>query len=261
MKLKLERPIVFFDLEATGINVRRDRIVEICVIKLMPDGERITRTRLINPEIPIPQAAIDIHGITNDDVRDAPPFRQVAQSFFDFLQGCDFGGFHIIKFDIPMLTEEFGRADLMFSVDGCRLIDAQRIYHRKEPRTLTAALRFYCNEDHTGAHSSESDVEATMKVLEAQLEHYADLPNTVDGLHEYCNPTDPNFIDKEGKLRWQNGEVVIGFGQKFGMDLRTLATSEPGYLKWIMRGDFNADVKRIVGDAIAGTFLRKPEKK
>ena len=260
MKLNLKRPIVFFDLEATGINVMRDRIVEICVIKIDTEGQRTVKKRLINPGIPIPAEAIAIHGITNEDVQNEPSFKQVSKSFFEFLDGCDLSGFNVLKFDIPMLTEEFKRCGLKFSIKYRKVVDVQRIFHKQEPRDLSAAVRFYCNRDHADAHGSEPDAQATIDVLEGQLEKYQDLPRTVDELDEYCNPHNPNFIDREGKLKWHNDEVVIGFGQKSGQSLKTLADNDTGYLKWILRGDFNEEVKEVVRDALVGRFLQKNDK-
>ncbi len=257
MNLDLTEPIVFFDLEATGLNITRDRIVEICVVKVFPDGQRETKKRLINPCIPIPPATTEIHGITDEDVRDAPTFGQVSKSFFEFLEGCDLGGFNVIKFDIPLITEEFKRNGLDFSLDDRRVIDVQRIYHKMEPRTLSAALRFYCNEEHLDAHGSEGDAIASIKVLEAQLEKYSDVPRDVTELDQFCSQRDANSIDRDGKLRWGGGEVVIAFGQKSGMTLRALADTEPGYLKWILRGDFSEEVKEIVAEGLEGRFRQK----
>ena len=257
MNFKLTRPIVFFDLEATGINVSRDRIVEISVVKIFPDYSEKTKKRLINPGIPIPGETTEIHGISDEDVKDAPTFRQVAKSFFEFLENCDLGGFNIIKFDVPLLIAEFKRCDLSFSTKDKQLVDVQKIYHKKEPRTLAAALKFYCNEKHENAHGAEEDARATIRVLNAQLEKYDDMPSTVVELAEYSNPKDPSFIDMMGKLRWRNDEVVIGFGHKSGMSLRELADKEPNYLQWILRGDFSEDIKIIVKNAIQGEFLQK----
>ena len=257
MKLKITRPIVFFDLEATGVNVMRDRIVEICVIKLNANGDRVVKKRLINPGIPIPPEVTAIHGITDDDVKNEPSFMQVSKSFYDFLGDCDLGGFNLLKFDIPLLIEEFKRSGLTFSARDRNVIDVQRIFHKREPRTLSAAIKFYCNKELENAHDSEADTCATIDVLEAQFEKYEDLPRTVEELDEYCNPQDPSFIDRGGKLRWHNDDVVIGFGQRAGQSLRVLADSDTGYLKWILRGDFDEEVKDIVRDALVGRFLQK----
>ena len=204
MNLKFSKPIVFFDLEATGINVMRDRIVEICVIKIEPGDKRTVKTRLINPGIPIPAEATAIHGISNEDIKNEPSFKQVSKSFFEFLEGCDLSGYNLLRFDIPMLTEEFKRCGLTFSTKDCKVIDVQRIFHKREPRDLSAAVKFYCNRNHEDAHGSEPDAQATIDVLEGQLEKYTDLPRTVDELDEYCNPHNPNFIDRDGKLKWND---------------------------------------------------------
>ena len=214
MKLRLKRPLVFFDLEATGISTVADRIVQISVARYAPDVETDVRTRLINPEMPIPPESIEIHGITDADVADKPTFRQIAKSFFDYLDGCDLAGFNIIQFDIPLLIAEFARSGLAFSMAGRQVIDCYQIFRRMEPRTLEAALRFYCNEEHANAHDSEADVLATIKVLEGQLHKYPDLPKDVDQLNERFNPHQGKYIDWEGKLRWEKGEAVLGFGKK-----------------------------------------------
>lgn len=260
MRLQTDRPIVFFDIESTGLNVYRDRIVEISVVKLHPDGKEETKHRRLNPGIPISPEATAIHGISDADVQNAPSFRQVARSFFDFLEECDLAGFNISKFDIPILTEEFKRNGIIFSEADRRIVDLQKIYHRKEPRTLGAALRFYCNEEHTEAHGAEGDARACMRILEAQLERYPDVPRQITELHQYCNPPNPHFVDREGKLRWRNNDVIIGFGQKSGATLKYLVDREPEYLKWILRGNFSQAVKQVVEDALQGRFPEKNEK-
>ena len=254
MKFKLNRAIVFFDLEGTGLNIMRDRIVEICAIKIQPDGQQDVKKRLINPEIPIPPEVTEIHGISDEDVKNEPTFKQVSKSFFEFIEDCDLGGFNIIKYDIPLIIQEFKRCGLVFSTLDKKIVDVQRIYHKMEPRTLSAALQFYCQDKHEDAHGSEADTLATIKVLEAQIDRYEEVPHSVEELDEFCNPSDPSFIDREGKLKWHNNEAVIGFGQKSGMSLKLLAESETSYLKWILRGDFSEEVKTIVRDALVGRF-------
>ncbi|MBQ5394310.1 MAG: 3'-5' exonuclease, partial [Alistipes sp.] len=177
MKLKLKRPIVFFDLETTGVNTSSDRIVEISLIKVMPNGEEIAKTRRINPEMPIPPEATAVHGITDEDVKDAPTFKQIARSLAQFLQGCDFGGFNSNRFDLPLLVEEFLRAGVDVDFKRFRFVDVQTIFHKKEQRTLEAAYRFYCDRDLENAHSAEVDTRATYEVLCAQLDRYNDLEN------------------------------------------------------------------------------------
>ena len=185
MKLNLKRPIVFFDLETTGVDTSKDRIVEISMIKIMPDGEEITRTRKLNPTIPIPPEATAVHGITDDDVKDEPTFQQVAKSLAQFIQGCDFGGFNSNRFDLPVLVEEFLRAGVDVDLKRRKFIDVQNIFHKKEQRTLVAAYKFYCDRDLNDAHSAEADTRATYEVLKAQIERYDDLENDVDFLAEY----------------------------------------------------------------------------
>jgi DNA polymerase-3 subunit epsilon len=255
MNLALDRPLAFFDLETTGINPYEDRIVEIGVVKLNCDGTREERCRRLNPGVPIPAEATAVHGISNDDVRNEPSFRQIARSLDTFLAGADLSGFNIIRFDVPLLIEEFRRAGITFTGYDRRLIDAQRIFHKQEPRDLTAALKFYCGAEHTDAHGVAADVDATIRVLTAQLERYGDLPKSVDALDQYCQPRDPDAVDREGKLKWTvDGEVAINFGEQKGKTLAALATADPGFLEWILRSRFSGDVKGIVYAALEGRF-------
>jgi len=249
------------DIESTGTNPRQDRIIDLAIVKLMPDGSRPTRVFRCNPGIPISAEAEAIHHIANADIAQAPAFAEIAGQIFELLKDCDLGGFGIVRFDVPMLTEEFARAGLAFPPDDCRLVDAQRIFHKKEPRDLTAALAFYCGEKHAGAHGAEADTLATLKVLEAQLEKYSDLPQTMEGLDAYCNiARDPAWADKSGKLKWVNGELVINFGVKYtGRKLRDLAQNDAKFLKWILKSDFPGDTKKIVADALEGKCPEKPK--
>ena len=187
-------------------------------------------------------------------------FGQVAAAILEILAGCDLGGFGVVRFDIPMLAEEFARAGFEFNPDNRRIVDAQRIYHKKEPRDLSAALTFYCGEMHLGAHGAEADALATVAVLEAQLQKYTDLPRSLDELDNYCNPPrNPAWADRTGKLKWQNGELLINFGvQNIGRNLKDLVRDNPKFLKWILKSDFPADTKRIVADALEGRFLTPP---
>ena len=210
MKLKLKRPIVFFDLETTGVDSAKDRIVEVSMIKIMPDGEEICKTRKLNPGMHIPEEATAIHGITDDDVKDCPTFAQVAKSLAQFLQGCDFGGFNSNRFDLPLLVEEFMRAGVEGDFKRRRFIDVQNIFHKKEQRTLVAAYKFYCDRDLTEAHSAEADTRATYEVLQAQLDRYPDLENDVDALAEFSSRG--ASADYAGRtLSNEKGEEVFGF--------------------------------------------------
>lgn len=260
MKLTLDRPLVVFDIESTGINPRMDRIIDLALVKLFPDGRREQHNFRVNPEIPIPAEATAIHHITNADVAYAPPFRNVARQLMEVLADSDLGGFGVVRFDIPMLVEEFARAGLEFNPDTRRIVDAQRIYHKKEPRDLSAALSFYCGEMHLGAHGAEADALATVAVLEAQLQKYDDLPSSIAELDQYCNPPrNPAWADRAGKLKWQNGELLINFGvQNIGRSLKKLAQDNPKFLKWILKSDFPADTKCIVADALEGRFPAPP---
>lgn len=252
-KWNLERPLAVFDIEATGTNPRADRIIELSLIKLLPPrGTREIHTFLINPGIPIPSEAIAIHGITNEQVSGAPTFKDIAPKILDLLKDCDLAGYNVIRFDIPMLIEEFLRAGIPFDLASRRVIDAQRIFHKREPRDLKAALAFYCNELFLDGHRAEDDALATVRVLEGQLERYHDLPTTMDELAKYCDLRDPNWVDRDGKLRWVDGEIAINFGKKKGEKVSMLVRNDPGFLKWMLRGDFASDTKAIVSKIMEG---------
>lgn len=258
MPLQLKRPLVVLDLETTGTNPRFDRIIEIAGLKLYPDGRRETWKKRINPQRPIPAVVTAIHGIRDEDVAAAPTFAEIAFDLVRFLSGCDFAGFGIIRFDVPLLAEEFRRANVTFVTTGARLIDVQRIYHMREPRTLSAALQFYRGRDHVGAHGAEADVLATLDVLEGQFERYPDLPQSVEELDLLCQQKRENSVDGAGRLKWSGGEVIIGFGQKEGMTLREVVTNEPNYLRWMLKKDFAPEVKAIINDALEGKFPSPP---
>jgi DNA polymerase-3 subunit epsilon len=252
MKLNLKRPIVFFDLETTGLNTTTDRIIEICVIKLHPDGSREIKTRRVNPTIPISIESSEITGITDEDVKDSPLFRQLAKGIAEFMTGCDISGYNILRFDIPMLVEEFKRVDVDFDMSEIEVIDVQRIYHKKEPRTLEAALKFYCNEELSGGHAAEIDVEATIKVLAGQLEKYDDLSDDVSEVAKFGK--DARWVDNAGRLHWKGDDISIGFGRKQGMLVKDLLRNDRGYVDWILKGEFPSDTKAILREAIQGNF-------
>ena len=245
MKLQLKRPLVVFDLETTGISVTADRIVEICMLKVNPDEQEEIRTYRVNPGIPIPKGASDVHGIYDADVADKPSFKQIANEINVFLKDCDFGGFNSNKFDFPLLVEEFFRAGIEFDVDKRKFIDAQRIYHFKEPRNLKAALKFYCNQDLENAHSAEADTVATWLVLKAQMEKYEEIPHDIEGLHKMSGQS--NLADLAGRLIIDGaGEIVFNFGKHRGKSVKTILKNEPSYYNWMMDGDFPQQTKNVL---------------
>ncbi|HPO90034.1 MAG TPA: 3'-5' exonuclease [Victivallales bacterium] len=259
LPFKIDRDIVFFDLETTGRNPFTDRIVEISAAKVKVDGSIEIKTKRINPQIPIPPSATAIHGISDDDVKDSPTFKAISTSLFKYLDGCDLGGYNALKYDIPLLSEEFKRAGInSFSLDSRRIIDPQIIFHKMEPRDLSAALKFYCGKELNDAHSSEADITATIEVFLGQLKKYQDIFKTLDDVSKFCSYRDESWIDKEGKIIWLDGEAVINFGKKQGVSLKTLSETEPDFLKWMLNASFSDEVKQIVKDAIIGKF---PEKK
>ena len=246
--LRLDRPLVVFDIESTGTTPRKDRIIELAAVKLMPDGTEISKCWLMNPGVKIPPETTKIHGITDEIVKDCPTFADKADEIFAFFEGCDLSGFNADRFDIPCLEEEFARVGKNFAPSSRRHVDVQRIYHRMEPRDLSAAVRFYLGRDHAGAHGAEADARATLEVLKAQMEKYPGLPQTVGEMDEYLVPHDPLNADRYGMLRWKDGELTINFGKKKGESLRKLMLNEPNYLRWIVKGDFDTEVKAIVRD-------------
>lgn len=256
----LTKPIIFFDLETTGINFQNDRIVEICVAKISPGGEMEVKTKKINPERHIPLESSEIHGIYDEDVKDAPTFKSLSSSFILYLEGCDLAGYNIKRFDIPLLTEEFKRAGLDFDTTGRNLIDMQTIYHKREPRTLSAAYKYFCKEELVNAHSAEADVIASIDVLKGQFEMYTDLPTNMEELNEYCNQKEPSWIDGTGKFRWREGEAIVSFSKHSGTTIKDLAEREPGFFKWMIKASFQKDAVEIAKNALIGKFPQKPEK-
>lgn len=245
MELKLKRPIVFFDLETTGVDTARDRIVEISMIKVMPDGEQIVKTRRINPEMHIPEEATAVHGITDDDVRDCPRFAQVAKSLAQFLEGCDFGGFNSNRFDLPVLVEEFLRAGIDVNFKRRRFVDVQNIFHKMEQRTLVAAYKFYCGKDLTDAHSAQADTMATYEVLKAQLDRYPELRNDIDALAEFSSRGET--ADYAGRIGYDDkGVEVFTFGKYRGRSVERVFEEDPSYYSWIMNGDFPLYTKKVI---------------
>lgn len=245
MELKLKRPIVFFDLETTGVDTAHDRIVEISMIKIMPDGERIVKTRKLNPEMHIPEAATAVHGITDEDVKDCPRFAQVAKSLAQFLTGCDFGGFNSNRFDMPVLVEEFLRAGVDVDFKRRRFVDVQNIFHKMERRTLVAAYKFYCDKDLTDAHSAEADTLATYEVLKAQLDRYPELENDIDALADFSSRGET--ADYAGRIVYDDkGSEVFGFGKYKGRRVEDIFEQDPSYYTWMMNGDFPLYTKKVI---------------
>ncbi|MBO5893574.1 MAG: 3'-5' exonuclease [Alistipes sp.] len=254
MKLNLKRPIVFFDLETTGVDTAKDRIVEISMVKVMPNGDEIVRTRLINPQMHIPEEATAVHGITDEDVKEQPTFAQIAKSLSQFIEGCDFGGFNSNRFDLPMLVEEFLRAGVDVDFKSRKFVDVQNIFHKMEQRTLIAAYKFYCDKDLTDAHSAEADTRATYEVLKAQLDRYPDLENDVAALAEFS--TREASADFAGRIIFNDkGEEVFNFGKYKGFKVSEIFQREPSYYDWMMKGDFPLYTKKII------TEIRLREKK
>lgn len=246
MQLKLKRPIVFFDLETTGVDTSRDRIVELSLVKIMPDGERIIKTRRLNPEMPIPPEATAVHHITDEDVKDCPTFRQVAKSLAQFLEGCDFGGFNSNRFDLPVLVEEFLRAGVDVDFKRRHFVDVQNIFHKMEQRTLVAAYKFYCDKDLEAAHSAEADTLATYEVLEAQLDRYPELKNDVEELAKFSSRGET--ADYAGRVGYdEQGEEIFLFGKYRGKRVEEVFnTIDPSYYAWIMNGDIPLYTKKLL---------------
>lgn len=251
-RLRLSRPMISFDTETTGLDIANDRIVEICCVKLHIDGRRETRTQRLNPGRPIAPQAAAIHGITDADVAAAPRFEQAAADLHAFFAGCDLTGFNIEHFDLPLLTNEFARTGRTFPAPDTKVIDSFRIFTMREPRDLSAALRFYCNRELTSAHQAEADAVAAADVLLAQINRYNDLPDDVEGLHAVCRPAD--WLDGQGKIVWVDDEASISFGKNKGKSLRMLVDNDPSYLQWICRGNFAPDTIEIVRNALKGNF-------
>jgi DNA polymerase-3 subunit epsilon len=246
MDLNLKNPLVFFDLETTGLNTTRDRIIEVSLLKVYPNGKEEVKTRRLNPEMPIPPESTVIHGITDEDVKDCPTFKQIAKSLADQLEGCDLAGFNSSRFDVPMLAEEFLRAGVDFDMSRRKFIDVQIIYHRREPRTLEAAYAFYCNKQLDNAHSAESDTRATYEVLKSQLDHYPDLVNDIDALSKEYSSFNDN-VDLAGRMIYdEKGVEVFNFGKHKGKPVEEVLKNEPSYYAWMMDGDFPLNTKQVL---------------
>lgn len=260
MPLELRRPLAFIDLESTGTSPERDRIVEIAVLKLHPDGREEFRCKRVNPGVPIPPDATAVHGITDADVAQEPPFIQYARGVNVFLEGCDFAGFGITRFDLPLLRAEFWRTrQIDFRWRERAVIDAMAIFHTQHPRDLSAAVQLYCGRTFPEAHAAQDDVRAAMDVLHAQLEHHQDLPRNIDDLNRLLNTEVKDWVDHDGRFVWIAGVVTCAFGANKGRSLADIAEADPDYLVWMVDRDFEPEVKEIARAALKGEFPRRAD--
>lgn len=241
----LKRPIVFFDIEATGLSITNDRIVQISLLKIFPDQREESKTFTVNPGISIPAEVVAIHGITNEMVKDLGGFKEVAKEIHDFIGDCDLSGFNLLRFDVPMLLEEFIRVGLDFEIDDRAIIDVQAIYHKMEQRTLSAAYKFYCEKDLQNAHDAEADTKATYEVFKAQLNRYDGLSKDLPGILTFLGAS--NRVDLEGRIvKNDKGEEVFNFGKHKGKKVSQVFENEPSYYNWILDGDFSGYTKKVV---------------
>jgi DNA polymerase III subunit epsilon len=253
--LQLKKPLAFIDLETTGINPGIDRIVEIAIVKILTDGTKSVKRKLINPGMPIPKGASDVHGITDDMVKDAPPFKQVAHELKQMLDGCDLSGYNSNRFDIPLLMEEFLRAEVDFDMKSRKLLDVQNIFHKMEPRTLSAAYKFYCSKNLEGAHGAEVDASATYEILEAQIERYPELGNNIDSILKVIG--EDQIVDFARRFIMENGIEVFNFGKFKGRPVADVLRSEPQYYDWMMKGDFPQHTKQKLTEIFTRSMLKK----
>lgn len=256
MELKLKRPVVFLDLETTGINVSADRIVEISLLKITPDGKEQWMTSRVNPEMPIPPKVTAIHGISDSDVADSPTFGEIAKNVAAFIEGCDLAGYNAVKFDIPVLAEEFLRVNVDFNFNKRKYVDPQVIFYKKEQRTLAAAYQFYCKKDLKNAHSAKADTQATYDVLKAQLDMYNDLDNDIEKLAAFSAFN--NNVDFAGRIILdENGIEVFNFGRYKGKAVEEVFRDDPNYYSWMMNGDFPLYTKRVLTEIKLRAFGNK----
>lgn len=248
--ISLSRALVFFDLETTGVDPFNDRIVQIAAVKYMPDNSQTEKNWLINPGIPIPKVVSDIHGITDDTIRDKPRLGDLTAELSETFMNADLGGYNVRNFDIPLLQTEFNRIGLSLDTEKIKIVDSMQIFKMKEPRTLTAAYQKYCGKEMINAHDALTDIRASIEVFHGQMNMYTDLPQSIDGLHEYCFPADPHVYDVEGKLKFADGILTINFGKNRGKPLQELAVNDPGYLEWILNGSFSEKVKEAVREVL-----------
>lgn len=254
--IKITRPLIFFDLETTGINIHNDRIIQIAFLILNPDGTTETFCQLIDPKMPIDEKAFQVHGISYESLVGKPTFESLAPSLWSIFENADLSGFNIEKFDIPLLSAEFERCGFHDFFKDKKVIDAMTIFHKNERRDLPSAVRFYLNKEHVGAHDALQDVIASFEIVNAQIEKYG-LSNSLDDLDGYCHERPEEYVDKDGKIVWRNGVATIGFGKNLGRTLQDLSENNPSYLTWILTGNFSDDTKQIIYDALQGVFPKK----
>jgi len=255
-KLNLEKPLLIFDLETTGVVVNLDKVVELAYIKLYPDGKREEKTYKINPGIKIPQEAVDVHHITNEEAATFPYFKEYANELFEIFSDCYYGGFNVIGFDLPMIQKEFKEVGLNFQYTTDDIIDSKVIFHNQEKRDLTAAYKFYCDKDHIDAHSAMGDIVATEDILKAQLERYPEILDK-EFLCSMHSQKDERYVDNERKFYWRDGEAYLNFGKHKGKSLKEVSQEEPGFLNWMLGADFGIEVKEIVNNALLGIYPKK----
>lgn len=253
--LQLTKPLAFIDLETTGVNLGTDRIVEIAIVKILPDGSQTIKRKLINPGMPIPKASSDLHGITDEMVKDAPVFKQIAHELKQMLDGCDLAGYNSNRFDVPLLVEEFLRAEVEFDMKGRRMVDVQQIFYKMEPRTLSAAYQFYCGKTLDGAHSAAVDAGATYEILESQLQRYESLGTTIDSILKSVG--EEPIVDFAKRFVWENGVEVFNFGKFKGRPVADVLKAEPQYYDWMMKGDFPQHTKQKLTEIYTRTLLKK----
>jgi DNA polymerase-3 subunit epsilon len=253
--LQLNKPLAFIDLETTGINLSSDRIIEIAIVKVSPDGKQQVKRRLVNPEMPIPPSSTEVHGITDEMVSSAPSFRQIANEIKQFIDLSDLAGYNSNRFDIPLLAEEFLRAGLDLEMNGRRLLDVQRIFHQMEQRTLSAAYKFYCQKVLEDAHSAEADASATWEILQAQLERYPQLGNNVESVLKVIG--EEEVVDYARRFIFMNGVEVFNFGKHKGRAVSDVLKAEPQYYDWMMKGDFPLHTKKKLTEIFNRTILKK----
>jgi DNA polymerase-3 subunit epsilon len=255
MNIQLTRPLAFLDLETTGVNLASDRIVELAIVKVMPDGSEVRMRRLVNPQMKIPAEVSAIHGITDEMVKDAPTFRDIAADVLAAIENCDLAGYNSNRFDWPMMMEEFLRCGLRFEIADRKMIDVQRIFHIMEPRTLSAALRFYCNEELVDAHSAEADAFATWKVFDAQIARYGKLGNTIESVNQAIG--EEQIVDFARRFLMEKGVEIFNFGKHKGRPVAEVLRSEPQYYDWMMKGDFPMHTKQKLSEIFNSTIKRK----